>query len=55
MKIDDKIMIELADWMLGATDGDGIITNRMVSEKLGELMVKYEGTLMKNKNGVVGL
>ena len=42
MSIDNKIMIELADWMLGATDGDGIITNRMVSEKLGELMVKYE-------------
>lgn len=42
MTVDDKIMIELADWMLEVTDGDGIITNRMVSEKMGELMVKYE-------------
>jgi len=41
MKVDDKIMIELADWMLEVTDGYGIITNRMVSEKMGELMVKY--------------
>ncbi len=45
MKIDDKIMIELADWMFEVTDGDGIITNRMVSEKMGELMAKYEVSL----------
>lgn len=45
MNIDNKIMIELADWMLEVTDSDGIITKRMVSEKLGEIMVKYEESL----------
>ena len=45
MSVDNKIMIELADWMLEVTEGDGIITNRMVSEKMGELMVKYEVSL----------
>ena len=45
MSVDNKIMIELADWMLEVTDSDGIITNRMVSEKMGELMVKYEVSL----------
>lgn len=55
MTTDNKIMIELADWMLEVADGDGIITNRMVSEKMGELMAKYEGSLIENKNGLNNL
>lgn len=45
MTIDNKLMIEMADWVLETTDGGGIITKDMVACKMGELMVKYEAEL----------
>jgi len=42
MKIDDKIMIEFADWVFEVLNSGVDVTNTSAQNKLGELMLKYE-------------
>ena len=42
MKIDDKIMIEFADWVFEVLNSGIDVTNTSAQNKLGELMLKYE-------------
>lgn len=42
MKIDDKIMIEFADWVFEVLNSGVDVTNTSAQSKLGELMSKYE-------------
>ena len=42
MKIDDKIMIEFADWIFEVLNSGVDVTNTSAQKKLGELMLKYE-------------
>lgn len=42
MKIDDKIMIEFADWVFEILNSGVDVTNTSAQIKLGELMSKYE-------------
>lgn len=42
MAIDDKIMIEFADWVFEVLDSGIDVTNTSAQNKLGELMFKYE-------------
>ena len=42
MKVDDKIMIEFADWVFEVLDSGADVTNTSAQNKLGELMLKYE-------------
>ena len=48
MNVDDKIMIELAIWMLNETEDGGVITNRMVIGEIDRLMEKY-GQVMEEE------
>lgn len=42
MKVDDKIMIEFADWVFEVLNSGVDVTNASAQNKLGELMSKYE-------------
>ncbi len=42
MKVDDKIMIEFADWVFEVLNSGVDVTNTSAQNKLGELMSKYE-------------
>ncbi len=42
MKVDDKIMIEFADWVFEILNSGVDVTNTSAQNKLGELMSKYE-------------
>lgn len=42
MAIDDKIMIEFADWVFEVLNSGVDVTNTSAQNKLGELMSKYE-------------
>ena len=42
MKVDDKIMIEFADWVFEVLNSGVDVTNASAQSKLGELMSKYE-------------
>ena len=42
MKIDDKIMIEFADWVFEVLNSGVDVTKTSAQNKLGELMLKYE-------------
>lgn len=42
MKIDDKIMIEFADWVFEVLNSGVDVTNTSSQNKLAELMLKYE-------------
>ncbi len=42
MKVDDKIMIELADWVFEVLNSGVDVTSTSAQNKLGELMLKYE-------------
>ena len=42
MKVDDKIMIEFADWVFEVLNSGADVTNTSAQNKLGELMLKYE-------------
>ena len=42
MKVDDKIMIEFADWVFEVLNSGIDVTNTSAQNKLGELMSKYE-------------
>lgn len=42
MKVDDKIMIEFADWVFEVLNSGVDVVNTSAQSKLGELMLKYE-------------
>ena len=42
MKVDDKIMIEFADWVFEVLNSGTDVTNTSAQNKLGELMSKHE-------------
>lgn len=42
MKVDDKIMIEFADWVFEVLNSGADVVNTSAQSKLGELMLKYE-------------
>ena len=42
MKVDDKVMIEFADWVFEVLNSGIDVTNTSAQNKLGELMLKYE-------------
>lgn len=47
MSIDDKIMIELADWVLETVDLGTVITNSLVHNKLSEIMKTHNEELIE--------
>ena len=42
MKVDDKIMIEFADWVFEVLNSGADVVKTSAQNKLGELMLKYE-------------
>ena len=45
MEVDDKIMIEFADWVFEILNSGVDVTNTLAQNKLGELMSKYENEI----------